>query len=110
MKAKSLMLTSLRKTAAIGVAIWLGVGHRARLRLGEENTALQQQLEQMGGLFAENERLSNLVAQAKSSQSLPDERLKELLQLRGEVGVLRQQGKELESLREENLQARIALA
>ena len=109
MKAKSVILSILCTTAAVGVAIWLGVGHRARLRLGEENTALQQQLEQMGGLFAENARLSNLVAQAKSSQSLPDERLKELLRLRGEVGALRQQGKEIETLREENRQARVEL-
>ena len=109
MKAKSIILSILCTTAAVGVAIWLGVGHRARLRLGEENTALRQQLEQMGGLVAENARLSNLVAQAKSSQSLPDERLKELLRLRGEVGALRQQGKEIETLREENRQARVAL-
>jgi hypothetical protein len=109
MKAKSVILNILCITAAVGVTIWLAVGHRARLRLGEENTALQQQLEQMGGLFAENERLSNLVAHANSSQSLPDERLKELLRLRGEVGALRQQGKEIETLREENRQARVEL-
>jgi hypothetical protein len=63
----------------------------------------------MAGLVAENERLSNLVAHANSSQSLPDERLKELLRLRGEVGALRQQGKEIETLREENRQARVEL-
>jgi hypothetical protein len=74
----------------------------------------------MAGLVAENERRSNLVAQANQpssqpngpapAQPLPDERLQELLRLRGEVGVLRQQAKELETLREDTRQARAALA
>ena len=120
MKAKSIILGVLCATALSGVAICLVAEHQARLRLGEENTALRQQLDRMAGLVAENERLSNLVAQAKSSQSLPDGRLKaqslsdeqmlQLLRLRGEVGVLRQQSKELETLREETRQARAALA
>jgi hypothetical protein len=116
MKAKSVILSILSMTAAIGVMIWLAVGHRARLRLGEENTALRQRLDQMAGLVAENDRLSNLLAQASSPQSLPNEpaqaqplpseRLKELLRLRGEVGVLRQQSKELAVLREDTRAAR----
>src|ERR1035441_4170953 len=64
----------------------------------------------MVGLIADNERLSNLLAQANRPQSLADDRLEELLRLRGEAGVLRQQTKELETLREENRQARAALA
>jgi len=120
MKAKSVILRVLGATALVGVAICLAVEHQARLRLGNENNALRQQLDRMAGLIADNERLSNLVAQAKSSQSLSDERPKaqslsdeqslELLRLRGEVGVLRQRSKELEALREENRQARAALA
>jgi hypothetical protein len=109
MNAKRVMLSVLCATAGVGVAVWLAVEYQGRLRLGEENKALRQQLDQIAGLVAENERLSNLVAQANSSQSLPDERLKELLRLRGEVGVLRQQSKELEALREKNRQARAAL-
>ena len=120
MKARSVILSVLWATAVIGVAIGLAVERQARLRLGEENEALRQQLGRMPGLVAENERLSNLVAQAHRPQSLPDGRVKaqsqpdeqllELLRLRGEVGVLRQQSKELETLREENRQARAALA
>jgi hypothetical protein len=109
MKANRVVLSVLCATAVVGLTIWLAAEHQARLRLGEENKALRQQLDQMAGLVAENERLSNLVAQAKSSQSLPDDRLKELLRLRGEAGVLRQQTKELETLRNENRQARTAL-
>ena len=109
MKAKSVILSVLWAMALAGVTIWLAVEHQARLRQGEANTALRQQLDPMAGLIAEHERLSNLLAQANGSQSLPDERLKELLRLRGEVGVLRQQGKEIEALRQENRQARAAL-
>jgi serine phosphatase RsbU (regulator of sigma subunit) len=73
----------------------------------------------MAGLVADNERLSKLVAQASRPQSRPDEGLKaqslsdeqslELLRLRGEAGALREQSKELETLREENRQVRAAL-
>ena len=60
----------------------------------------------MTGLMAENERMSNLVAQANSPQSLPDDQSLELLRLRGEAGLLRRQTRELEAVRNENLQAR----
>jgi hypothetical protein len=120
MNVRSAILRVLGATVLVGVAICLAVEHRARLKLGEENAALRQQLDRLAGLIAENERLSNLVAQARSSQSLADEQWKsqslsdeqslELLRLRGEVGVLRQQSKKLETLREENRQARAALA
>jgi hypothetical protein len=109
MKTRTAILGVMGAMAGVGVTIWLAVEHEAGVRLGEENRALREQLGQLGGLVAENERLSNLVAQASYSQSLPEERLRELLRLRGEVGVLRQQGQELERLREENRQARAAL-
>jgi hypothetical protein len=95
--------------AVVALAIWLAVEHQARLRLGDEHKALEQQLDQMASLAADNERLSNLVAQAGRSGSLPDEQSRELLRLRGEVGVLRQQTNELEAARQENRQARAAL-
>ena len=119
MKANSVILSVLGAGAVVGVTICLAVEHQARLRLGEENKALRQQVDQMAGLVADNERLSKLVAQASRSQSRPDEGLKaqslsdeqslELLRLRGEAGALREQSKELETLREENRQVRAAL-
>ena len=109
MKANSVILSVLCATAVVGVTIWLGVERQARLRLADENKALQQQFDQMASLAAENERLSNLVAQASRSQSPPDDQSRELLRLRGEVGVLRQQSQELETLREDTRQARAAL-
>jgi len=108
MKANSVILSVLCGTAGVGATIWLGAEYQGRLRLAEENTALRQKLDQMANLAAEHERLSNLVAQANASVSQPDERLNELLRLRAEVDVLRQQGKEIETLREVTRQARAA--
>lgn len=79
---------------------------------------MRQRLSPMDGLIAENQRLSNLVAQANGSPSRPngqsaelagtDERLKELVRLRGEVEGLRQESKELEALRADTRQVRAA--
>ena len=109
MKAHRVITSLVCVAAVVGLAIWLAGERQARRRLVEEHTALQQQLDRMTGLIAENEQLSNRVAQANPPQSLPDDQLRELLRLRGEVGVLRQKGKELESVRNENRQARAAL-
>ncbi|MCX6926130.1 MAG: hypothetical protein NT154_23420, partial [Verrucomicrobia bacterium] len=60
-------------------------------------------------LAAENGRLSNLVARSSGPRSLPGEQFRELLRLRGEVSILRQQNKDLDTLRESNQQLRAAL-
>jgi hypothetical protein len=75
-----------------------------------ENQALREQVERLARIGAENERLSNLVAQATAAPRLPAAQLSELLRLRGEAGVLRQQVREVEALREANRQANAALA
>lgn len=108
MKANRVITSLLCTTAVVGLAIWLKVEHQARLRLGEEHLALEQQLKQLAGLIAENQRLLNLVARASHPPSLPDDQSRELLRLRGEVGLLRQQSKQLEAVRHENRQARAA--
>jgi hypothetical protein len=108
-KANSVITRSVCVAAVIGLAIWLAVEHQARLRLGEEHKALEEQSKQMAGLIAANAQLSNLVARANGAQSLPDDQSRELLRLRGEVGILRQQSQELETVRNENRQARAAL-
>jgi hypothetical protein len=109
MKVKSAILDVTCATAVLGVAIWLALGHQARLRLREENKTLRQQLAQMASLGAENERLSNLVSGVSRSRSVSNDQLRELLRLRGEVGVLREQSKELETLRKENRQVSTSL-
>ena len=83
----------------------MAVGYQARLGLEEENQGLRQQLDQMGELAAENERLSNLVAQASSSRSLSEDQMRELLRLRAEVATLRQHGNAPASSPNENSQA-----
>ena len=76
-----------------GVATPLVVQHQSLVKLREENRALRQQGEQFSQLAAENERLSgrvsNLLAQARNSQSLPEAEFSELLRLRGEVTQLK---------------------
>lgn len=90
-----------------GAAILWVVQHQAQLRLREENKSLQRQLGQMLQIEADNERLSNLVAQASSQ--LPNEQFMELLKWRGEVGLLRQQTNGLQKLLEQNQQLQVAL-
>lgn len=105
MRVNSVITSILSVTAVAGLAAWLTVEHQTRLRLGEEHKALEEQADQMTGLMAENERLSNLVARANGPQSLPDDQSLELLRLRGEAGALRRQTRELEAVRAENRQA-----
>ena len=42
MKARNVSLSIISTTAAAAVAVWLAVGHQARLRPGEENKVLRQ--------------------------------------------------------------------
>jgi RNA polymerase sigma factor (sigma-70 family) len=82
-----------------GMATPLVLQHQAQIKLREDNQALRQQSDQVA---AENERLSHLAARANSSQTLANGQPGELLRLRGEVGVLRQQKSEAERLLEEH--------
>ncbi len=74
---------------AAGVATPLVIHYQTQARLRDRDSALQQQSEQLAQLTAENARLSNLVARANSS--LAQDQSRELLRLRGEVGVLKGQ-------------------
>ena len=92
-------MTTLQKTIivmtiiAASVAVPLVIQHQNQVKLREENVVLRRQIAQ---LQADNEGFSNRVAQANRPPSLSSERLRELLKLRGEVGVLRRQQHELE--------------
>src|SRR5205823_4331512 len=103
-------ITSVVGIAAVaGLAVWAAFEHQRRVGLGREHQALEQQLVEMARLINSNEQLSSLLAQANSARSLTDDQSRELLRLRGQVGVLRRQSRELEAVREENRQARAAL-
>jgi RNA polymerase sigma factor (sigma-70 family) len=76
------------------------IQHRAQARLREKNQMLEQQADRLVQLAAENERLSNLVANA--SRPVANDQSNELLRLRGQMGALRRQTNELGELQEEN--------
>lgn len=84
-----------------GVATLLVICYRAQTRLRESDSALLHQAERITQLEAENEQLSNLVTQAKATPTLLSDLSKELLRVRAEVGVLRQQTNELGRSRQE---------
>jgi preprotein translocase subunit SecD len=97
-------MTKIQKTL-IGttVAVLVGVGlyeaHQAA-RFRQQVQALQQQQialqEQLQRISSENKSLSSRLAQAGHPPAASTERLRELLRLRGEIGVLRRQQRELE--------------
>lgn len=91
--AKFIAMTKLKLgviTAVVSVtAIPFWMQHRSVMKLREENESLHQQAERFAALSADNERLSNLLANASSSVA-PDQ-AREILKLRGEVGGLRSQ-------------------
>jgi RNA polymerase sigma factor (sigma-70 family) len=71
-----------------GAATVLVSQHRAQENLRVENAALTQQLAQ---LKTDNASLSNRLAAPGDAQSLPADKLNELMKLRGEVGILSHQ-------------------
>ena len=93
-----LKLTLIGAVAVAGIATPLVLQHQSQVRLRADNQLLRQQVGQMENLAAENKRLADLAAQAGQTQPPPIEPSRELLRLRGEIGVLRQQNQELARL------------
>ena len=95
--------------AGAGLAVCLALERQASLKLERENNGLRERLSQSDKLVAENQRLSNLLAETNGLPARPNrsadvslatvEPAKELVRLRGEVDALRQQSKEIETLR-----------
>ena len=105
-------MTSMKLTLVLGALLVAGAivavrEHKATAGLRENNRSLRQQVEQLAGVNEESQRLSTLLARA-SSPALPEAQMRELLRLRGEVGVLRQQTNELAKVQAENSQLRSA--
>ena len=99
MTMTKLKLGIISAVVVAGVVTPLVIQRQAQAKLLEENQFLRQRVDQLAQLKAQNERLSSLVAQANSAQSLPKDQLSELMRLRGEVGILRRQTNELRMLR-----------
>jgi RNA polymerase sigma factor (sigma-70 family) len=95
-----LMVWSKTQTAAVGCAV-VGLAtlsviqYQAQTRLRQENQGLYQKV---GTLQNDNERLSNLLAEADTRSVVQADPSEELLRLRGEVGTLRRQTNELQVL------------
>jgi hypothetical protein len=103
----ALTMTTLQKTlVAAALAAVAGLGwYEARQASywrdlaqspERQQAALSRQIE---SLTAANQALSNQLTQIRSSASFGTDRLRELLRLRGEVGVLRRQQQEFEQAR-----------
>jgi hypothetical protein len=82
-------------------ATLLVAGCQSRRRWHEENLVLQQQIDRLAQP-GEQTRLVNATNPAPASAALTEEQFLELLRLRGEIGVLRQQTGEVAKLRVEN--------
>jgi RNA polymerase sigma factor (sigma-70 family) len=98
---KTIAMTTLQKTiiavTIIAASVATPVAVQQQTKLRQENESLRQQLNQQAQLGAENERLSKMIAETVQTnpQLLPADQLKELLRLRGEVGRLRVESREL---------------
>jgi RNA polymerase sigma factor (sigma-70 family) len=90
-----------------GLAATVAVQHQTESKTRGENQALRQE---MAGLAADNESLSNRLGQVRAPAALSDDQFRELLRLRGEVGRLREQTNLVGKLQAENhrLQSSIA--
>src|SRR5579859_1714508 len=82
---------------------WL-IQYRAEGSLQQKDESIRAQSGRLTQLTADNESLSNRLAQAKAPPGLTREEFSELLRLRGEVGQLRQKVAEIEKLRAANQQ------
>jgi RNA polymerase sigma factor (sigma-70 family) len=97
--ASTKLKLGLASLVIAGAATTLAIQHQSQTKLREENVSFRQQIAR---LKADNENLSNLAARAMKPALLPGDGSNELLRLRGEVGMLRQQTNELGRLRQEN--------
>jgi hypothetical protein len=96
--------------AAAGIAASLVIRQSGQVKLRENAEASRQQAERIAQLSAENLSLSNTVTQTASPQSLPPDQLRELLKLRGQIGLLRQTAKEQAQLQATNERLRSKMA
>jgi myosin heavy subunit len=91
----------------VAAAAALMMQQQAQVKLRQENESLRQQLDQLARLQADNEHLSNSLAQAKAAA---EGQTTELLKLRNEVGMLHKQTGEIADLQKKNQQLSATLA
>ena len=107
------ILTATKLKLAVGALIVAGgatafvLQQQAQEKLRGDNAALQQQLAQ---LQTDNQSFSNQLASAGDSKKLSNDQFNELLKLRGEVSLLRNQKSQIAKLQEENRKLRLLQA
>lgn len=111
-----LMATTKLKLGILGALVVAGVAtpvvlqHQTQAKLQLANTALSDEAQRISQLEAENQRLSNTLAQANAASTRPAGPSNELLRLRSEVGQLRQGSNDLARTRLENQELAAQLA
>jgi Sigma-70, region 4 len=68
--------TAIVSAVVVGLATFSVMQHREQLKLREQNESLRRQVGQLAELAAENQNLSNQLAQAKSSEAIAKEQLR----------------------------------
>jgi len=95
MTMTKLKVGAIGALVAAGVATTLVMQHQSLTALRGENRNLREENQRLAQLHDDNDSLSNQLAQARQSQPLSKERLAELLGLRSQVALLRDQVKKM---------------
>jgi RNA polymerase sigma factor (sigma-70 family) len=95
MTMSNFKIAVISAAAVAALAAPVVVQHQSFAKLRDENQTLRQQAALLAPLQTENEKLSNLVVQAKTGPAPANQQVRELARLRGEVAVLRQQTNDL---------------
>jgi RNA polymerase sigma factor (sigma-70 family) len=72
--------TAIVSAVIVGMATLSVIQHQAQIKLRDQNESLQQQIDRLSQVGAENQNLSNLLVQANSSETDTRDRLNNLLQ------------------------------
>jgi predicted RNase H-like nuclease (RuvC/YqgF family) len=101
-----------------GLTVYVAFERQRSLNLERDNIGLRERLSQIHPLLVENQRLSNLIAEANGTRSranptadlsqAANDTAQELTRLRAEAETLRQQSKEIETLRANTVEVRAA--
>jgi hypothetical protein len=109
-----LMTMTKLQSAIVGAVVIAGLATplvlQQQLKLRAGNDSLRKQTEHLAQIQADNDRLSNSLAEAASSQQLASNQLSELLRLRGAVAGLRSQTNDIKKLEAENQRLRSSFA